>query len=229
MKKMLKKSVIAALSVVVMSWNSLGFCAPATDAATTETSFRPATESPLNFALDIQFLPARYPRYEYAEDVRSNNFGSGVRVAFEWLPLANKYGKGGIGGGFGYAKVGKVPMPDGSSSSIETFPLDAFLTYRLDYWNNQPIVPFVKWGMERQYARQKASNSMRRYNGWEYGGGVSILLDAIDSKSAHDFDNSIGINNTYLTIEYIKSQMAGSDREINLSRDELRAGLRFEM
>jgi hypothetical protein len=55
------------------------------------------------------------------------------------------------------------------------------------------------------------------------------LLDWIDRSSAQQLDASTGINNTYLTFEYLISRRAGSDAAINLTRDEIRLGFRFEM
>ena len=40
---------------------------------------------------------------------------------------------------------------------------------------------------------------------------------------------STGINNSYLIFEYLRSQYLGQKRGPNLTREEYRLGLRFEM
>jgi len=98
----------------------------------------------------------------------------------------------------------------------------------LDYFENQWFVPFVKAGFERHFARQLAAPERTRYNGRNLGFGVAFLLDRLDPSSATQLDASTGINNTYITFEYLISNQSGGS-QINLARDEVRMGLRFEM
>jgi hypothetical protein len=226
---------VVAITLFVSLNQALAFAEPSEtsspiteDPASNQTVIRGPIASPLDFGLDFQFLPARYPNYQYTTTAQSNRMGMGGRLGFDWLPVTGRFGKGGLGGGAGYTKISNVDIGTGSSW-LETFPLDVYLTYRFDYLHDQALVPFVKGGFEKHFARQQAGAALSQYNGWNVSAGLAILLDWVDRASAQQLDNSTGINNTYVTMEYLMSRRAGSETAINLVRDEVRLGLRFEM
>ncbi len=220
------KKLTTLLLGMVLTLNSQGF---GEDASTSEETFPNGSGfvSPLAVGMDLQFLPTRFPNYSYAPGMQTNRMGMGARLGLEYLPLEGKYGKGGIGAGVGFTRTSKVSV-NGNGSWLETIPVDVYATYRFDYLDDQWFVPFVKAGFERHFARQLAAPEMTRYNGRNLGFGVAFLLDRLDSSSATQLDASTGINNTYLTFEYLISSQSGGS-QINLARDEIRMGLRFEM
>lgn len=221
---------VSLLSLALVITQVFGAESPSSDtAAETRAEVANSLESPLNLALDVQFMPSRFPNFEWAPGFQSNRLGKGARVALEWLPVVGRYGKAGVGLGLGYTKISKVPVTTSSSNWLEAFPVDGYLTYRFDYIPDQIFAPYLKAGFEREYARYSAGSGLQYYQGWTWGAGVGLLLDRIDPGSANQLDASTGINNTYLIVEYFNSRSATASNPINLSRDEVRVGLRFEL
>jgi hypothetical protein len=186
-------------------------------------------DSPLNFAIDLEYVPVRYPFYSYDAGTRTGKFGNGGRVSAEWIPYAGSFGKIGIGLGVGYGTLANVPLTNGTQSSITVYPLDFFLTYRLDYFNNQFIVPYGKIGPSFSWMNQ-AGGEIKFYSGLDLALGLAVCLDWIDLNSAQIFDKAVGVNNTYLFAEVINSRFLAGENQPNLQREnELRFGLRFEI
>lgn len=70
-------------------------------------------------------------------------------------------------------------------------------------------------------------SGLQRYVGFNYGAGLELGLNWIDRDAATNLDHSIGINATYLVFEYDRSSFIAGN--VDLSGQELRFGLRFEM
>jgi len=186
--------------------------------------------SRLSLGLDFQFVPARFPNYAWSDTLRSNKEGKGFHLMLEWLPFGDFMGKLGIGAGIGAYQVTGVTGPDGATR-LDVYPVQASLTYRLDYFANQILVPFVRVGLETSLVKQDGGGGSRSswYRGWHHGMGVALGLNPLDGRSARDLDNTIGINATYLTFEYLRSQPLVPAGPANVSGEIYRLGLRFEI
>jgi hypothetical protein len=130
------------------------------------------------------------------------------------------FGTAGAGVSVGYAeKYAPARLADGTataeSTGLRLFPLQLFGVYRFDYaahtWG-VPLVPYVKAGLnctiwsstkgadlETTSSGQKAMGA--RF-GWGFTGGLSLLLDVFEPRMARDFDTDLGVNHSYLFVEY---------------------------
>lgn len=152
----------------------------------------------------------------------------------------------GLSAGFAQA-VGKALFADGTKSPDTTvfnwIPLTLTLAYKLDYgaihWN-VPFVPFVRVGLVYQLwwilngtgaiakdAQGHVAEGGRP--GFLYGGGLMFLLDYLDPELSRDFQNSAGVDNTYLFFEWDRRQVDGfGSPGFNLSDSTWSAGIAFE-
>lgn len=189
--------------------------------------------TPLSAAVEIVYVPTSYLSYAWQDGSTQSNTLNGFRVNFEWIPFGDMpYGKPVIGVGAGFSwisnvNIGQVP------SDLFVVPVEPYLGYRLDYFKNQILVPYGKIGLG--YANVREENKVEggkqtrsaSYLGLDLSVGAEFWLNFIDSKSARNLDSSVGINNVYLLVEYFKSRELGA-QYANLSREELRLGMRFE-
>lgn len=186
-----------------------------------EISVSRPIQSPLNFALDLKYVPIHYRNLTPAS-------GHGGQIALEWLPIGNRFGKPVLGVSAGGGHIKRVPLDDGSNAQLTTIPVTAYLGYRLDFIDNQILVPFGKVGRNVTWIKQRPGSDSR-YDAWDYSLGVELCLNGIDSRSARRLDASTGINGTFLVFEWIKSIPNRGNTQPNLAREEVQMGLRFEM
>jgi len=181
--------------------------------------------SPLNFALDLKYVPLRFPNV-------TANSGHGMQIALEWLPIGKYKGYAGkpvIGASAGYGRIRDLGTAVGGRISLNAIPVSGYLGYRADFLDNQILVPFGKISRSILFESRNPGGSSR-YESWDYSAGLELCLNPIDPHSARQLDSSIGINNTYLVVEWIKSvPIEGKKQSSNLSREEWQVGLRFEM
>ncbi len=158
-----------------------------------------------------------------------------------------------VGGGLGYGWVdGFALNGDGSQSADEAgfniLPLSVNVTYRWDWAalrHNVPLVPYAKVGLtwalwwatdgkgdvavvadEDGNARTGRGGTL----GWQAGVGLQFLLDAVSPGMAREFDNDVGVNNSYIFAEFLYRGLDdfGSDSSLDLSAGSLSFGLMFE-
>jgi hypothetical protein len=108
----------------------------------------------------------------------------------------------------------------GEQTSLSIYPFYAVAVLRADVFMreaNIPLVPYVKAGLG--YALWRASNDNGTSNhdnvagkGHSYGTqlalGLSLHLNAFDAYAAKEFDNTMGVNHTYLFFEYFSSNFS---------------------
>ena len=86
---------------------------------------------------------------------------------------------------------------------MRIIPIQAFLAYRFDVaaqrWN-VPLVPYAKAGVGAWFWSTEGMSGRR--GGFSYGGGLQFLLDVIDSQLARETDRELGINNSYLYVDW---------------------------
>jgi len=174
----------------------------------------------------------------------------GVHLDFQ---LFQDFGSVAIGGG---ARIGWVEGQalnlDGTASAdptlLHTLPLTATVTYRFDWmareWN-VPIVPYGKVGLTYTVwwvlnGNGEIANTYdlagvgRAGHGGTFGfhaaGGVQLLLDWFGLGMAAEFDTEVGVNNSYLFVEYGYHSVNdfGSAESLDLGDATFSAGLMFE-
>ena len=167
--------------------------------------------------------------------------------------LFQEYGSVAIGGGarFGFVDgqaLDSGGSPTGDTTTLYTIPLTLSVTYRFDmpvvYWDI-PLVPYVKAGLtatlwwitngKGEVANAYDLEGVGRVAqgstfGFHAGGGLQIHLDWISESMAAEFDNEVGVNNSYIFFEYAYHGVNdfGSRTSFDLGDDTFSAGLMFE-
>lgn len=219
---------ISASLILGLFLSFSAFAEEETDHTLSETR-RIRAESPLNAAVDLQYVPVRYPNYVWIDGQGSNRGGHGFHLGVEWLPLSDLYGKPSVGIGLGLYAIRNVDFGV-QRASLTALPVETYLSYRFDYFHNQILVPFVKVGASGTVARQQGiERPWRTYFGFDYSGGLQLCLNLLDQTTANLFDAGMGVNTTYLSFEYLRSQPLGPTNAVDLSHEEYRIGLRMEM
>lgn len=146
----------------------------------------------------------------------------------------------GLGAGY-FEKYGRgltsvAPIQPADSTAFKVLPLRAFLAYRFDLLArlyNIPIVPFGRASLDRYQwwvlngqgntANSQGLSGRGATNGYSFSGGAAFLLDFLDSGIARDMDRDLGINDTYLFVDFTKSFVNdfGSAKSWNLSDDRV--------
>ena len=206
---------------------------PAPAATESTTVKKPAREIiPTSAGLNIQYVPISYSHYLWNGQSTNNHVGDGLMLSAEWLPIVH-YGKLGIGLGLGYYILRNVQYSPTASATLNTFPIESYLTYRFDYTKNQILVPFIQGGPSIVFAGQTNSHASgpQTFKGLDYAAGVELGLNALDPTTARDAAYSLGIHNTYVIFEYLRSDYLGTPPTTgpDLIHAEYRIGLRFEM
>lgn len=218
--------LLRSLFVLGLVWTD-GSAFAATSSAT--APFVPKS-SPLNWAFEFKYSPVQFPRYEYSTGQTATLNGQGFSLALEFMPLpTHRYGKVGIGLGTGVFNVSKVTLNNGAIVEMKATPIEGYLSYRFDYVEGQWFVPYLKGGVSAAFVRESGVSGTRTGSTLDVAGGLEICLNGLDRRSAHIFDRELGVNGTYLVVEGILAQPTQPDLEVNLGRQEIRAGLRFEM
>ncbi|MDO9280602.1 MAG: hypothetical protein Q7U06_01770 [Pseudomonadota bacterium] len=125
----------------------------------------------------------------------------------------------------------------GEKDTLTMVPLALTLTGRLDLFDEQPIVPFGRVGLdywmfnEDWYVADEDTMDHVRTGGkygWHFGGGLMILLDVFDRRAASRLEAISGINDTFVVAEYRNTRLIHGEDQINLSSSEVTFGLKFD-
>jgi hypothetical protein len=211
--------------------------------------------SPQNFALELRFGPYK-PDIDSEPGLTgtpyANSFGDKGRfyigMELDWqtfrIPRIGTIGPG--------AEIGRVSMsrpattvsgrPSGDTYSLDIYPFYLSAVLRGDaLWRDLgfPLVPYGKLGLG--YAIWRASNTggTSEANGvsgkgstWgiHYALGVAFALDVLDRGASVNMDNSTGINNTYVYLEYYSLALdgIGQTHPLRVGTTSWAAGLAFE-
>ena len=175
-----------------------------------------------------------------------------IEYGFEYI-IWQKLGNIGIEGASGYwSDKGRGVTESGARSSDATrfkmVPFKLSAVYRFDYLMDKyavPVVPSIKFGFDYfLWWVLNQRNGIARYtdkNGKKFEGlggtfglhvsyGLLFNLDYVDPTLARDFDNNVGVNNTYLYVEGVYSWVNdfGSKNSWDLSSHGFLAGILFE-
>lgn len=181
--------------------------------------------------LDLQYVPATFPHYTFASGLTTEQSALGFRLAAEMVAIDAIFGKVGLGLGAGFFNVADISSDTGNAS-LQLIPVDVSLSYRMDIFQNQVLVPFVKIGTTRTsiLSRQPEwGNKNETALTADMTFGAELLLDVLDRSSASSLNHRIGIRNTFLLFEYHRARFLQSSTQANLTSDQIRMGLRFEM
>lgn len=115
------------------------------------------------------------------------------------------------------------------NARYQLFPVHFTVTLRGVLHEDQWLVPYVGAALGRSAYRVRIAGQERvsgSTDSSEYRAGLQLLLDRFDRRSAHELRRGGGIRNTYLFVEYQKSEaeIAGSD----LGGEAWQGGLLFE-
>lgn len=184
------------------------------------------------------------------------NLLGGLELDWQALRIPH-FGTIGPGAGIEYSKMSGPaqfqsphPLPNGGttttsgeSTSLEIWPIYAVAVARADFlWHDYriPFVPYAKFGLG--YGIWRASNSLgtSTYNGKSGSGaslgthlalGLALNLNLLDEYAAKNFDDAMGVNNTYLFGEYTREDLNGLGVQSNPMRvggQRWTLGLAFE-
>lgn len=227
----------------------------ATCAAHAELKFG---ESPQNFMIEVKagpFMPLVDRAFEKGRGPFGKVFGNAPLIMGELeldFQVFQKFGSASIGISGGYAeKFGDSLNPDtlekvpGSSTGIRFFPIKLLGIYRFDYWalhRSIPLVPYAKLGLVAMpfavvndgVIETPKTGSRGAGVKFGYAGvlGLSLLLDVLDQRLSRDFDNSMGVNHSYLFAEFALQEVnnfrATKTGDLDLSSRHFMFGLGFE-
>jgi len=230
MKKHWSKKLLLIL-ILVASLESTAATIPLSEESVTEV---PQIQTPLDFGLDIHYGLVYYRQYQYSPTHTTNDAGHSVHLAFEWLPIQS-IGKVGVGVGFsGVFGLSNVDLGNGQFVSLRLYPLETFVSYRFDFKPRQWVVPYAKFGADFIWVEQTSktggpTTATRNYLGRSFTLGLEVCLSNIDPYASKELERTVGINNTFLTIEYVNSAPWSANSAANLAHDAYRLGLRFEL
>jgi opacity protein-like surface antigen len=208
-------------------------------------------ESPQNFAAEVRFAAFTPevdsdPKLG-GETPYKDTFGSAPRLEigleFDWQALRIPH-LGTIGPGLsaGYTKASDPALfqqehngtfVSGEQTTLEIFPFYGVLVLRADVlWRDAgvPLVPYGKIGLG--YALWRASNTVGTSHangisgegssfGTQVALGLAFNLNPFDIYAAQNFDDAMGVNNSYIFAEWTRSDLDGS---LSSQKDVLRVG-----
>lgn len=152
--------------------------------------------------------------------------GPSLTLEVEWLPFADLWGKPAIGTTFGYQNI---LLGDLTRQILHVMPVGLFASYRFDFLQRQWLVPYVKGGALATFYQASGGGRIQTVGQWTYGVGLAVSLGAIDTYSARRMDAGLGINDFQLTVEYVTAVGISAVPKADLSHDEFRFGIRFEI
>lgn len=184
----------------------------------------------LSFGLSYgQLEPASDEWKEIYDDDRISTYR--VSLGYRFHPTVSVE----IGGGY-QTKDGKGKTVTGKETGVKTTfqaaPVDITLLYRMNYFDDQIIVPYIGGGVSYNYYWEKVKDGKELKGGMRghhATGGLQLLLDNIDTRSAFDLEEDYGIENTYLTIGATHSVIDDFGKEdVDLGGWNYNMGLLFE-
>jgi hypothetical protein len=195
------------------------------------------TETPRRMNVQLRYGPTTLDSDPYLAQIYGTK--ANQILWFEY-GFASQYLDANLGLGF-YQELGWLQTAEGDISDehdmLTLFPLALTLTGRLDFFHEQPIVPFGRIGAdywmwkENWYVADPDTTDDSRDGGkygWHFGGGVMLLLDVLDRGAASRLESTAGIDDTYLVAEYRKTLLVHGDDQLNFSTSEFSFGLKFD-
>jgi hypothetical protein len=214
-----------------------------------------AAESPRSGSFELTlsgYHPSIDQEFGGAATPYATAFGDGRGLMFRAdvaRSLFTTFGTLDLGLGAGYfEKYGHGQLPSGGkagdSTAFKVLPVRVSLTYRFDLLASQyniPFAPYARASLERYtWWVQNGSGSTANANGltgsgatngYSFSAGLAFLLNFFDPGVAREMDRDLGINHTYIFVDFTKSFIDdfGSRQSWNLSDDKttIAGGLLF--
>jgi hypothetical protein len=193
-------------------------------------------ESPKDLWLNFKAGAYQPKEIPYFKAIYGSDKGVLIGLDGGW-ELYDGIGTLSLGGGIGYYREkGKalqesslpLAVPSGSEVTFQEAPGQVYAQIDLRFWENQPLVPYGRYGYEAVYFREEAETTFSGFaDGPFWGGGGRLLLDLLDPASARLFDADYGINNTYLCVEYLRSR-SQKDDFFDFASESVYGGLTLE-
>lgn len=144
----------------------------------------------------------------------------------------------GLSADFAQIEARRLGADNGGESAeitrLTLVPLTATAIVRLDFFPNQPIVPYAGAGYAYLVWSERNPIEDDQIDGDKQGismlGGVQILLDWMEPSRASDLDSWWGVNDTFLVLEASRTTYGDSDdvTGLDLGHLEGRAAFLFE-
>jgi len=134
-------------------------------------------------------------------------------------------------GGLPFNKEKGFPVVTGGTVTYDLYPVQAFITLRGVFYENQWLVPYVGGGSTREYYEQKVvgqSAVKGHASGSHTRAGLQFLLDRLSGSDAANLQSSFGIDNTYLFLEQQTIKAEVKSAKIDLGGKVYLLGLLFE-
>jgi hypothetical protein len=244
---------LLALFVVVASVAVAGRASAQDEDYRFHKSNHRAFESPQRFAFELRLGPYRpnidqaFPGTRPYETVFGTDRRVLVGVEFDWQVVRiPTLGTIGPGFGIGYTNMSADARLQGTGelaaeqTSLTLLPMYAVGVLRIDTLARETAVPLVGYGkLGVGCGFYKTGNDVETQAkghtwGMHYAVGAMFLLDSLDQSAAVQLDNDMGINNTYLYVEWMWSRLDGFGKGhdasvLNIGTDTWMMGLAFEM
>lgn len=135
-----------------------------------------------------------------------------------------------------YQEVDQALSPTGGRTDdfamVTALPLSASGTLRLDFFKDQPIVPYAGAGVQMWPWKETFSVSGAKTNGgkfgWHWNAGGQILLDAFDRGAASKLQARTGIDNTWLVVDFRDQTIGENVDGLTFSGTILGIGLKLD-
>jgi hypothetical protein len=186
---------------------------------------------------DIDSDPAlrgQNPWHQTFGDPYQSIFGTSQRLLvaaeFDWQAVHFPHiGSLGPGISIGYTSMAAparradnhaVYLP-GETTTLSVYPMYAVAVFRFDALNKDfgvPLVPYAKAGLGMALWRASTDIGTSSANGqqgeghtygYQVAGGIGLDLNAFDRGSAHSFDETVGVNHTYIYAEWMFMALDG--------------------
>ncbi|MDB4998838.1 MAG: hypothetical protein JWM74_6270 [Myxococcaceae bacterium] len=251
---------LAAFALTVVGGLAFARSAAAQDRSELLQSRRRTYESSQNFAFELRFAPYTPqidddPKLGGARPYEKS-FGTAPRLElaaeFDWQ-MVNIPWVGSLGPGI---SIGTTSMtrpatkldgtPSASEQSLDIYPMYLVAVLRADVFMRKmriPLVPYAKLGLGyalwRAYTTGGTSEAPNGSGtiagkGSTYGAhaalGLAFQMNSLDPGAGRAFDESLGVNNTYLYAEWMLSSLSnfGSASALRVGTSTWVAGLAFE-
>ena len=255
---MSQRASLAALgSLLVASLAAHSADAQINDYRASRLRERPEFQSPQSTAFELRFGPYA-PKIDDEFDGATpyaDVFGTKRRfyigAEIDWqalrIPL---FGTLGPGVAFGYTRFrGRNFLesnPDeraDQESTLRILPMYAVAVLRVDVLAREtpiPFVPYAKAGIGYAlWSTNDGVNVARTEDGVigkgsslgpQYALGIMLLLDPLDSNAAREMDLNVGVNNSYLFLEWFNSKLDGlGSTDMNVGTNTWVTGLAFDI
>lgn len=254
--KRIAQSLSSLVCAGICLWAS-NSAAQGVDELGTYGDHREQYESPQNFALEARFgryLPQIDEEFGGQAAPFGDVFGNSNRylvgLEFDWQAVRIPYlGTLGPGIGWGYtkasanARVTSTGEESDQETSISIMPMYLAAVLRADVFAREwgiPLVPYGKLGLSYALWWTQSGDDASRdddgaigrdtSNGWQFALGGMFLLDVLDKRSAIEMDETSGVNNSYLFVEWYVSHLNGlGSKTMDVGTNTWMLGLAFEI